>query len=661
MADPRLSLQSYPSLRYQNIRGILLFTSMIAIKSINFRTVSPEVTLGRGRWRIHPYSKLAGSLTLGKEQSNPHLEIEEEEIEVLEVKRGKCFETANSCNNMDSEEPNIEERGSVSSRNEEEEEYETISDGYDEIEDGTKENESRGTTLHEYVIEQLSVDTDQDKTMWENSMCESDNARESERGNESFDILTSGATSAPDMWNLEDCNQPELPIASTDNWSSRSNAYQGPNENWEGGHRDSQEWQHGIGGGPRGLGERQDKPEGSGLSQDEDSEMSGSEDFNLPKDCLELMDTHTPENEERKCEDSKKLQTEEPKKDQSDLTNKRSDLHLHDRDANPTKGKDYSLTKDREDSNLAKDEDEDLTRDEDLDTYKDEDEDLLKAEDIDLTKDEDLVKDENSDLAKGEDEDLPKCSDVQNTEDSSLSSEVDVDFLYKDSLLPTNDESALPKEKSLDLPTEESESPRPENPAAPKGADTGLRENGGSDRKEKKRVGGDNTTERVSCCKEQATKNPELDPVSSSSESELIKKQSTKANKTAAAVLAIQPSNRKLRRRKNSENQNNSETKPTIKVISGRKNLNGKYSATKKDSSECEPLKNGLYSDAAISSGKLRLEVTVDVSDSNPISDYEDICSKTVSTLKPCYVRLAKMDMIPSSILKKLGLKTQSF
>ena len=56
-----------------------------------------------------------------------------------------------------------------------------------------------------------------------------------------------------------------------------------------------------------------------------------------------------------------------------------------------------------------------------------------------------------------------------------------------------------------------------------------------------------------------------------------------------------------------------------------------------------------------------RLEVTVDVSDSNPILDYQDICSKTVSTLKPCYVRLAKMDMIPSSILKKLGLKTQCF
>ena len=483
-----------------------------------------------------------------------------------------------------------------------------------------------------YVIdaqEQPSLDKDQDETM-------SDNARENERGNESFDILTSEATSEPDMWNLEDCNQPELPIASTDNWFSRSNAYQGQDENWESGLRDSQEW-------PPRLGERLER---SGLSQDEDSEM---------------LDAHMPDNEERKCEDPKKLQTEEPKKDQSDLTNNRSDLHLHDRDANPTKGKDYYLTKDREDSNLAKDEDEDLTRDEDLDTYKDEDEDLLKAEDIDLTKDEDLVKDENSDLAKGEDEDLPKCSDVQNADDSSLSSEVDVDFLYEDSLLPTNDESALPKEKSLDLPTEKSESPRPENPAAPKGADTGLRENGGSDQKEKKRVGGDNTTERVSCCKEQATKNPELDPVSSSTESELIKKQTTKANKTAAAVLAIQPSKRKLRRRKNSENQNNSETKPTMKVISGRKSLNGKYSATKKDSSECEPLKNGLYSDAAISSGKLRLEVTVDVSDSNPILDYEDICLKTVSTLKPCYVRLAKMDMIPSGILKKLGLKTQSF
>ena len=58
-------------------------------------------------------------------ESNPHLEIEEDEIEVLEVKRGEGFETANSCSNKDSEEPNIEIRSSVSSliqRDEEEEE-----------------------------------------------------------------------------------------------------------------------------------------------------------------------------------------------------------------------------------------------------------------------------------------------------------------------------------------------------------------------------------------------------------------------------------------------------------------------------------------------------------------------------------------------------------
>ena len=63
----------------------------------------------------------------------------------------------------------------------EEEENKTISHGYDKIDDGTHENESRSTTLHEYVIDaqdQPSLDKDQDETMSENSMCQMNNARE---------------------------------------------------------------------------------------------------------------------------------------------------------------------------------------------------------------------------------------------------------------------------------------------------------------------------------------------------------------------------------------------------------------------------------------------------------------------------------------------------
>ena len=522
-------------------------------------------------------------------ESNPHLEIEEDEIEVLEVKRGEGFETANSCSNKDSEEPNIEIRSSVSSliqRDEEEEENDTSSHGYLEFQDGTQENGNKSTTLHEDVRDAQEcppVDMVRDETMTETSMCESDNATEDERGNESFDILGSEATSEPDLWNLEDCNQPELPcIASTDNCSSRSDSWQESEENWEDEHQDSEECQHGRGDGPRGHGERQDKPGGSGQSQDKGSEMPKSEDINLVQ-ILELVDAHMAENEERKYEDSKKVQTEDfhlQQKDESDLTNNEVlDLLPHEIDANPAKDKDYYSQKDTDsDSDQGKAEDEDLPRDEDEDTANNEDEDLPKDEDGDLARaeDSDTANDRNEDLPRDEAEDLPKDEDGDqaNNEDEDLAKD---------------------------------EVPKLENPGVPKGGDTGPRENEGSDQKEKNRFG----AESVSCCEEQATRNPELDTVS-----DVMK--NPEASKSETEELAIQPRKRKLRRRK---------VKSSTKVMGG--------------------------------GGKVK--VKVDVTDSNPILD---ICfdsllrvldAKPVSSLKPCFVRLARMDKIPSSILRQLA------
>ena len=82
-------------------------------------------------------------------------------------------------------------------------------------------------------------------------------------------------------------------------------------------------------------------------------------------------------------------------------------------------------------------------------------------------------------------------------------------------------------------------------------------------------------------------------------------------------------------------------------------NVNDKPSATEKDC-ECEPPQNGSHSDeAATSSGGLRLEVKVDVTDSNPILDFADfyfdsdlkvLHVKHDSALKSCCVRLARMN-----------------
>ena len=104
-----------------------------------------------------------------------------------------------------------------------------------------------------------------------------------------------------------------------------------------------------------------------------------------------------------------------------------------------------------------------------------------------------------------------------------------------------------------------------------------------------------NPTENVSICPERVTKNPE-----SSSKSALMKKQQ-KSFKTAKTVSAIRPRMRKLRRRKS------------------------------------------------------RVKIKVDESFSNLIMDLEDfrlfsnskvLDAKPVSTLKPCYVRLVRMNNI---------------
>ena len=122
------------------------------------------------------------------------------------------------------------------------------------------------------------------------------------------------------------------------------------------------------------------------------------------------------------------------------------------------------------------------------------------------------------------------------------------------------------------------------------------------------------------------------------------------ANKSETEELAIQPSKRKLRRRKN---------KSSKKVMGGgkdRENVNGKYFATEK----------GCYSNVATSNCQLRLKVKVDVTDSNLILDQTDICfnshlkvldSKPVSSLNSCFVRLARMDKIPSSIIRQIALE----
>lgn len=631
--------------------------------------------MGHGRWRIHPYSKVVGSLKLHKVESNPHLEIEEDEVEVLDVKGAEGFETGNSFNNKDSE-----TRSSVSSAIQGDEEDETSSHGYIEIQDGTQENGTKSTTLHEDVRDAQecpSVDIDQDEIMSENSTCESDNATEDDRGNECFDILGSEATSEPDMWNLEDCNQPELPcIASADNWSSRSDSWQESQENGEDKHQDSEEYQHGTGDGHCRHGERQDNYKESGQSQDKVSEM--------PKSELEDAIAHMAETKERKCKDSERSQTEDfhlLQKNDLDLTNNEvTGLLPH---ANPAKDKDdYSqLDSDSDipkDLTEAKDEDEDLPREEDEDTVnnedlsKDKDGDLATVEDSDTAnkenenlprdeagdlpkddagdlankEDEELAKHENSDQAKDEDEDVPKCSDVQKEEDSKLSNKEDFDLLKcEDFLLPTNYESALLKDRCLDLTTEESELPKRENPDVPKDRDAGQRENEVSDQKEKNGFG---ATESVSSYEEQATKNPELDEVS-----EVMK--NPEANKSETEELAIQPSERKLRRRK---------VKSSKKVMGsgkggkGRENVNGKYF--------CESRESGSYSDVATSCIRLRLKVKVDVTDSNPIVDQADICfdshlkvleAKPLSSFKPCFVRLARMDKISNSILRQIALE----
>ena len=117
-----------------------------------------------------------------------------------------------------------------------------------------------------------------------------------------------------------------------------------------------------------------------------------------------------------------------------------------------------------------------------------------------------------------------------------------------------------------------------------------------------------NPTENVSSCLERVTKNPE-----SSSKSALMKKQQ-KSFKTAKTVSAIRPKMRKLRRRKS------------------------------------------------------RVKIKVDESVSNLIMDLEDfrlfsnskvLDAKPVSTLKPCYVRLVRMNNI-SKDSRQIGFEREN-